>query len=177
MERDSLKDLLYCLSRFGLFWAISVFGVIMGRTAVLGVVGTLIPRLRLYDNEELLSLLSCIIPAIMLIALFADDAKRHTAYRAYRPLFVTCTMLVTGIIYYIPAVVAGYLTEDLAVEAITGIYFTSYWLSFVSEQLEVYALLGTIFWVALCILTYVIARRIYLHKFENGEYEYEVDAF
>ncbi len=177
MERDSLRDLLYSLSRFGLFWAITIFGVIIGRTAVLGVVGTIIPRLRLYDNTELLSLLSCIIPAIMLIMLFADDAKRHTAYRAYRPLFVTIVMLVTGIIYYIPALVAGYLKKELAIEAITQLYFTSYWLSFVSEQLEVYALLGTIFWVALCILTYVIARRIYLHKFENGEYAYEVDEF
>ncbi|MCD7731846.1 MAG: hypothetical protein LUH56_00180 [Oscillospiraceae bacterium] len=174
MERDSLKDLLYCLSRFGLFWAITVFGIIIGKTAVLGVIGTIIPRLRLYDNTELLSLLSCIIPAIMLIMLFADDAKRHTAYRAYRPLFVTIVMLITGIIYYIPAIVAGYLTEERAVDAITELYFTSYWLTFVSDKLEVYALLGTIFWVALCILTYVIARRVYLHKFENGEYVYEV---
>ncbi len=177
MERDSVKDLLYVLSRFGLFWAINVFGVIMGKTAVLGVVGSFIPRLRLYDNDELLSLLSCIIPAIMFILLFADDAKRHTAYRAYRPIFVSCVMLGTGIIYYIPAVVAGYLTEELAVEAITQIYFTSYWLSFVSEKLEVYALLGAVFWVALCILTYVIARKIYLHKFEKGEYAYEVDPY
>ncbi|MCC8196212.1 MAG: hypothetical protein LIO49_05340 [Ruminococcus sp.] len=176
MERDSLKDLLYCLSRFGLFWAITVFGIIIGKTAVLGVIGTIIPRLRLYDNTELLSLLSCIIPAIMLIMLFADDAKRHTAYRAYRPLFVTIVMLVTGIVYYIPAVVAGYLTEERAVDAITELYFTSYWLTFVSDKLEVYALLGTIFWVALCILTYVVARRVYLHKFENGEYEYEVQG-
>ncbi|MCD7804743.1 MAG: hypothetical protein LUH03_06300 [Oscillospiraceae bacterium] len=176
MEKDSLKDLLYCLSRFGLFWAITVFGIIIGKTAVLGVIGTIIPRLRLYDNTELLSLLSCIIPAIMLIMLFADDAKRHTAYRAYRPLFVTIVMLVTGIVYYIPAVVAGYLTEERAVDAITELYFTSYWLTFVSDKLEVYALLGTIFWVALCILTYVIARRVYLHKFENGEYEYEVQG-
>ena len=177
MQRDSLKDLLYCLSRFGLFWAINIFGVIMGRTAVLGVVGTIIPRLRLYDNEELLSLISCIIPAIMFIALFADDAKRHTAYRNYRPVFVTCVMLVTGIIYYIPAVVAGYLKEELAIEAITQLYFTSHWLTFVSEKLEVYALLGSILWVVLCVLTYVIARKIYLHKFENGEYAYEVDEF
>ncbi|MCD7824271.1 MAG: hypothetical protein LUG86_09720 [Oscillospiraceae bacterium] len=177
MERDSLKDLLYCLSRFGLFWAITVFGIIMGRTAVLGVVGTIIPRLQLYNNTELLSLISCIIPGVMLIMLFADDAKRHTAYRSYRPLFVTCVMLVTGIVYYIPAVVAGYLTEERAVDAITQLYFTSYWLSFVSERLEIYALLGTVFWVALCILTYIIARRVYLHKFESGEYEYEVDEF
>ncbi|MCD7890076.1 MAG: hypothetical protein LUG23_09250 [Oscillospiraceae bacterium] len=176
MERDSLKDLLYCLSRFGLFWAITVFGIIIGKTAVLGVIGTIIPRLRLYDNTELLSLLSCIIPAIMLIMLFADDAKRHTAYKAYRPLFVTIVMLVTGIVYYIPAIIAGYLTEERAVDAITELYFTSYWLTFVSDKLEVYALLGTIFWVALCILTYVIARRVYLHKFENGEYEYEVQG-
>ena len=177
MERDSLKDLLYCLSRFVLFWAITAFGIIMGKTAVLGVVGTLIPRLRLYDNTELLSLLSCIIPAIMLIALFADDAKRHTAYRNYRPVFVACIMLVTGIIYYIPAVVAGYLTSERAIDVITELYFTSYWLTFVSERLEVYALLGSVLWVLLCILTYIIARKIYLHKFESGEYEYEVDPF
>ena len=54
MERDSLRDMLYSLARFGLFWLINIFGVIIGKTAILGVVGTFVPRLALYDNPDML---------------------------------------------------------------------------------------------------------------------------
>ena len=54
-ERDSLRTMLYGLARFGLFWLINIFALIIGKTAILGIVGTFVPKLALYDNPETLS--------------------------------------------------------------------------------------------------------------------------
>ena len=62
-ERDSLRTMLYGLARFGLFWLINIFALIIGKTAILGIVGTFVPKLALYDNPETLSFLSWLIPS------------------------------------------------------------------------------------------------------------------
>lgn len=174
MERDSLRDMLYSLARFGLFWLINIFGVIIGKTAILGVVGTFVPRLALYDNPETLSAISFIIPICFLIALFADDAKRHTAYGRYNPVLVSIVMILTCTVYYIPAVVIGYIKDIKTAAIMKELYFTSYWITkLVGDDVEIYALMGTLIMLVICILSYVIARKIYLKKFESGEYEYE----
>ncbi len=174
MERDPLRDMLYSLARFGLFWLINIFGNIIGKTAILGVFGTLIPKLALYDNPETLSLISFFIPICLLIVLFADDAKRHTAYGRYNPIHVTATMIITAAIYYVPAVVIGYIKDTKTASLMKELYFTSYWLSgLTGDDVEIYALLGAALMLVICVLSYVIARKIYLKKFENGEYEYQ----
>lgn len=174
MERDPLREMLYSLARFGLFWLINIFGVVIGKTAILGIVGTFVPKLALYDNPETLSLISFIIPICMLIALFADDAKRHTAYGIYNPIQITITMILTSAVYYIPAVVIGYIKDIKTAGIMREIYFTSYWLSSVTgDDVELYALLGTAIMLFICVISYVIARKIYLKKFESGEYEYQ----
>lgn len=175
MEKDSLRNMLYALSRFGLFWLVNIFGVIIGKTAILGAVGTFIPRLQLYDNPELLSLISWLIPSVMLIALFADDAKRHTAYQRYNSILVSMTIILTCAVYYIPAIVIGYITDPKTASFLKELYFTAYWMSLAfGDNVEVYALIDTVIKALICIVSYMLARKIYLKKFENGEYEYEV---
>lgn len=174
MEQDSLRNMLYSFARFGLFWLINIFGVIIGKTAILGIVGTFIPRLALYDNHETLSAISFIIPICLLIALFADDAKRHTAYGRYNPILVSIVMILTAAVYYVPAVVIGYVKDVKTAAIMKELYFTSYWISkFVGDDVEIYALMGALLMLVICVVSYVIARKIYLKKFESGEYEYE----
>ncbi len=174
MEQDSLRNMLYSLARFGLFWLINIFGVIIGKTAILGIVGTFIPRLALYDNPETLSAISFVIPICLLIALFADDAKRHTAYGRYNPILVSIVMILTSAVYYVPAAVIGYVKDPKTASLMKELYFTSYWISkFVGDDVEIYALMGALLMLVICIISYVIARKIYLKKFESGEYEYE----
>ena len=174
MEQDSLRNMLYSFARFGLFWLINIFGVIIGKTAILGIVGTFIPRLALYDNPETLSAISFIIPICLLIALFADDAKRHTAYGRYNPILVSIVMILTAAVYYVPAVVIGYVKDVKTAAIMKELYFTSYWISkFVGDDVEIYALMGALLMLVICVVSYVIARKIYLKKFESDEYEYK----
>lgn len=175
MERDSLRDLLYSLARFGLYLLINIFGVIIGKTAILGVVGTFIPRLQLYDYPERLSLISWFIPIILIIALFADDAKRHTAYGRYNPFLVSITLLISSAVYYLPALLISYIKDIKIAGLMKEIYFTSFWLSRISDDVEIYSIIGTAVTAIVGILSYLISRRIYLKKFERGEYEYEFD--
>ncbi len=176
MRNDSLRTMLYGLARCGLFFLLNIFAVIMGKTFILGVVGTFIPRLHLYNRPELLAFISWLIPALTLIALFADDAKRHTAYGTYNPTNISITMVLTSIVYYVPVYLLEYITDKKGVMVIEALYFTSSWLRTFDFEIQIYALIGTIIQMVLCIVSYIVARKYYLKKFESGEYEYEYEA-
>lgn len=172
-ERDSLRTMLYCWARFGLFWLINIFAAIMSRTVILGIVGTLIPRLSLYENPLALSFISWLIPVALLTWLFIDDAKRHTAYGRYNPVAVELVMLLTGIVYYIPVFLLDYIDSKSAIASITSLYFPSFWLSKISDDPQVYGLIGALIQVVLCIASYLIAHKYYLKKFLEEEEEEE----
>lgn len=173
MGDNSLKNMLYGLARLGLFVLINIFAVIMSKIAILGVIGTFIPRLHLYDNPELLSLISFFIPVLLLIWLMADDAKRHTAYGRYNPVLISIVTILSAVIYYIPALVISQVDSKAGEAAITNMYFSFYWISEFGYSFEVYALIGLILLATISIAAYMIARKIYFKKFEAGEYEYE----
>lgn len=173
MSEHSLRNMLYSLARFGLYVLINIFAVIMSKIVILGVIGTFIPRLHLYDNPELLSLIGFFIPAALLIWLMADDAKRHTAYGRYNPTLVATVIIISSAIYYIPALIIDHIENKAGESAIRNMYFSFYWLTKFDDSLEVYALIGLIILTVICIASYIIARKIYFKKFESGEYEYE----
>ncbi|MBQ8623669.1 MAG: hypothetical protein IJ424_04735 [Oscillospiraceae bacterium] len=174
-NEDSLRTMLYGLARCGLFFLLNIFAVVMGRWVILSVVSTLIPRLHLYNKPELVAFMAWLIPAFTLIALFADDAKRHTAYGRYNVVNVSITMILTAAVYYAPVFVLEYLEDRNAIAALRSLYYTSSWMEIFTDNIQVYALIGTIIQVVLCIVSYIIARKYYLKKFESGEYEYEYD--
>lgn len=83
-------------------------------------------------------------------------------------------MILTAAVYYVPAVVIGYVKDVKTAAIMKELYFTSYWISkFVGDDVEIYALMGALLMLVICVVSYVIARKIYLKKFESGEYEYE----
>ena len=177
MRDDSLRTVLYGLARCGLLFLLNIFATIIGKTAILGVVGTFIPRLQLYNKPLLLSFISWLIPAILLIALFADDAKRHTAYGRYNPINISIIMILTAVLYYAPVFLLDYMEDNNAILAVHSLFFTSEWISVVvDDNIQMYALLGAILQMILSIFSYIVARKYYLRKFESGEYEYEYDV-
>ncbi len=175
MRDDSLRTMLYGLARCGLLILLNLFATIIGKTAILGVVGTFIPRLQLYNKPLLLSFISWLIPAILLTALFADDAKRHTAYGRYNAINISIIMILTAALYYAPVFLLDYITDKNAVAGVHAIYFTSEWISVIDENIQIYALMGAALQMLLSIGSYILARKYYLKKFESGEYEYEYD--
>lgn len=168
-ERDSLRTILYGWARFGLFWLINIFAMVVGRTAILGIVGTMMPRIALYDNPELLSFLSWLVPAWLLTWLFIDDAKRHTAYGLYNPTAVTIIVLLTAVVYYAPVFILEYMDDRKVVASVESIYFTSYWFSAIDDDPQVYGLIGAAAQAIMCIGSYLISHRIYLKKFLEEE--------
>ena len=171
-ERDSLRTMLYGLARFGLFWLINIFALIIGKTAILGIVGTFVPKLALYDNPETLSFLSWLIPFWLLTWLFWDDAKRHTAYGLYNPTAVAIILLLTGIVYYVPILVVSELGSSSVprvTAAVTSIYFPSLWLSKINDDPQVYGLIGLILLIVICMLSYLVGHKYYAKKFAEEE--------
>lgn len=172
-ERDNLRTILYGWARFGLFWLINIFATIVGRTALLGVLGTVFPRLELYDKPELLSFISWLIPAFLLTWLFIDDAKRHTAYGLYNPVAVEIIMILTAVVYYAPVFLLDYTGDKKVIAVITNLYFPSFWFSKISEDPQVYGLIGGAVQAAMCIAAYIIAHKHYLKKFAEEDAEAE----
>ncbi len=170
-ERDSLRTMLYGWARLGLFWLINIFATIIGRTAILGIVGTFVPRLALYSSPEMLSFISWLIPVWLLGWLFRDDARRHTAYGTYDPIIVSIIVILTAAVYYAPVFILEYMTDKKVVMLVEGLYFTSYWFSRVSDDPQIYALIGVIIEAALCIVSYLIAHKRYLKKLAEEESE------
>ena len=166
-ERDSLQTMLYGWARFGLFWLVCIFSSIIGKTAVLGIVGTLIPRLMLYDNPILLSFLSWLIVLAFLVPLFWDDGKRHTAYGTYNSVIVTIIMLLTAVVFYAPVFILEYMEDKKVVATIEGLYFTDFWLSPIGSDPQIYALLGTALTVIICIAVYCLSHIYYRGKFDE----------
>ncbi len=170
-ERDSLRTMLYGWARFGLFWLINIFAMIVGRTAILGIIGTAFPKLALYDRPELLSFFSWLIPAWLLTWLFWDDAKRHTAYGRYDPVAVTIILLLIGIVYYAPVFILNAMEDRKVVATVESFYFTSFWLSAIDDDPQVYGLIGSVLQILLCLGSYTVAHRYYLKKFAEEEDE------
>ncbi len=168
-ERDDLRTFLYGWARFGLFWLINIFGTIMGKTAILGIFGTFLPRLALYDNPQTLSFISWFLPIWLLVWLFWDDAKRHTAYGTYNPVAVEIIVVLTAAVYYLPVFILEYMTDKKVVATITSLYFTSEWLGKISEDPQIYGLIGVIIQAVLCIASYLIGHRFYLKKFAEED--------
>ena len=166
-ERDSLRTMLYGWARFGLFWLVCIFATIIGRTAVLGIVGTMLPRLMLYDNPILLSFFSWLIVLAFLIPLFWDDGKRHTAYGTYNWVIVTTIMLLTAVVFYAPVFILEAMEDRKVVATIEALYFTDFWLSPLGEDPQIYALLGTAITVIICIASYCVSHLYYRGKFEE----------
>ncbi len=193
MQRDdSLRNMLYSLARFGLFFLINIFAVIATRIVILGVVGTMIPKLQLYYNIALQSFICFVISCLFLIALFKDDAKRHTAYYRYNPTLVSIVMIVTSAVYFLPCMLLEHIENKAGESAINNLYFGFIWIRELIHDvtkflnggqqtnlvdLQVYGLLGVLILLGICIGTYVLARKVFLRKFESGEYEYEVEEY
>ena len=175
MERDSLKSMLYSFARFGLYFLINIFGVIMAKVFIRSIGSFLVPRLQLHYNDELLSFFSFLIPLALFIALFADDAKRHTAYGTYNMTLIGIVMILTSAVYYIPVLLMPHIDDKATLLAIENMYFSGYWLSLIDTNIEIYALIEIIIYLIACICTYAVARKIYVKKFDSGEYEYLYD--
>ena len=187
MEKDSLRNMLYVLSRFGLYIALCLFSWIMGSTilsGILGTIGSFIPKILddigitvaefdIENSTGLFSFIAWLLTSIPLIAVFADDAKRHTAYRRYNTILVAFTAIISSVVFYMPAVISNYLEDNKAIKFIEMMYYSCQWLKPISENVEIYAMACSLLNVIICIVSYIVARRIYLRKFESGEYEYE----
>lgn len=57
------------------------------------------------------------------------------------------------------------------------LYFTSYWITkLVGDDVEIYALMGALIMLIICIVSYVIARKIYLKNLKTANMSTNTDT-
>ncbi len=103
---DSLKFLLYTLGRVGLMIAVTAFAVLFGMALCPAIV-TLLPEGSLRDTliePSLRSGLSFAVMLAFLIAVFAEDGKKHTAYEIWSSVNVTITLIAMVMVAFIPSI-------------------------------------------------------------------------
>lgn len=158
------NPVLYGLARMGLLFGLNAFALSITNIVVIGAVGTLLPKFELYNRPMLLSFIGWAIVLIVMSLIFADDAKRHTAYGEYSIVDTSITVILISAVYYIPVLLIKYITDRRVEDGFRFFYSTNDWLSPVSSDITVYALIGIIIQAIIFILVYGVSHKRYLKK-------------
>lgn len=170
------RELLYVLARIGLFLTVNLFAVFAsillcaGVTIVLGVIFEdksrfvtleLIPFI---NSSTMVSVVGYLILAGVMLRLFWDDGKRHTAYGKFSMPVVTAAVFFMFVIYVIPSIFFEDAKDSLAA-GIKGFYSPSLWLSSAIEgSIEIPVVISAGIVAILCMIIYKLSGDRYLRK-------------
>ncbi len=169
-------ELLYVLARVGLLLAVNLFSVFAsivlcaGISTILGVIFEsssrfvtleLIPFLNASTTTSVVGYL--ILVGIML-RVFWDDGKRHTAYGKFSMPVMTIAVVVMFVIYVIPSIFFEEAKDSLAA-GIKGFYKPSLWLSGVTDgSIKIPVVISAGLIALVCMVVYKLSGDRYLKK-------------
>lgn len=169
-------ELLYLLARVGLFLVINLFSIFAsiilcaGISTVLGVIFEnsskfvtleLIPFI---NSATTTSVVGFIIMLGIMLRLFWDDGKRHTAYGKFSMPVVSLTGLFMFVVYVIPSIFFEEAKDSLAA-GIKGFYKPSLWLSEVTDgSIKIPVIVSAGIVVVLCMIIYKLSGDRYIKK-------------
>jgi len=168
-------ELLYVVARVGLLLAVNLFSLFAsillcaGISTVLGVIFEnsrfvvldLIPFL---NNPTTTSVVGYLILLGIMVRIFWDDGKRHTAYGKFSMPVVTITAFVMFVIYVIPSIFFEEAKDSLAA-GIKGFYKPSLWLSEVTNgSIKIPVVISAGLIALVCMVIYKLSGDRYLKK-------------
>lgn len=169
-------ELIYVLARIGLYIVVNVFAIFAsiiltaGISTVLGVIFEssnrfvtlkLIPFI---NNSTTVSVVGYLILLGVMIRLFWDDGKRHTAYGKFSMPVTTAAVFFMFVIYVIPSIFFEEAKDSLAA-GIKGFYHPSLWLSSVTDgSIEIPVVIASGFLCVVCMIVYKLSGDRYLKK-------------
>lgn len=168
------RELLYVLSRAGLYLAVNLFAV-LAATIICSAFSTVFSivfaddyintRLApLLTAQKTSSFLSFLLTVLIMLRIFWDDGKRNTAYGKFSMPLVTIAVFVMFVCYAVPSVLIVDTKE--ALDAFIRIFYRpSNWVSgFVDGDLLVRAVLASAITCTLCLICYKLSGDVYLKK-------------
>ncbi len=175
-------ELLYVLARVGLFLAVNVFSVFAARilcsvaSTILGicfktkfVVLKLIPFI---NSDTTVSVVGFVILLGVMLILFKDDGKRHTAYGRFSMPVVTVAVGFMFVVYCVPSIFLEDAKDSVAA-GIKSFYKPCLWLTErLDNSIEVPVFISAGLICVLCMIVYKLAGDRYLRKHPDADVDY-----
>lgn len=167
---DLLDAVLYTLARIGIMIVLVLFGAFAGYILIPSVV-TLLPSSAVGFKEFMTdpstqSVISLIITALFLTALFYDDGKRQAAYESWSWVNITIVFLLMIFVYFIPAIFRdSFSAEGKAEVFYRTLYSPCRWLyEGMGMNFLISVIVGMGMILVIAFISYVTAFKIYVRK-------------
>ena len=174
MDNDNFDWLrfmvVYTASRLGLLILLVLFGAFSG-AVLFPSVATFLPY-SLIDvkmfitNSNFESVLGTLVVCLLLIWVFYDDARKHTAYEEWSFVTILTVLLLVGMFYFIPAIFRDSFSAEGKGEIFYMIlYYPARWtVELCSGNFLTGVMLSIIVMLGTAMGAYVISYKIYIKK-------------
>lgn len=175
-------ELLYVLARVGLFAVVNIFAVFMARI-LCSVVSTIfgicfktkfvtLKLIPFINGDVTVSVVGFLILLGVMLRLFYDDGKRHTAYEKFSMPLVSISAFFMFVVYSIPAIFLEDAKDSVAA-GIKSFYKPSLWLSnLLDGSIEIPVVISAGIICILCMIVYKLSGDIYLSKHPDGDEDF-----
>ena len=167
---DSLKMMLYIFARIGLMLLLCVFGAFVGVILIPSLCnlmpGSWMPVKKFLTDSSNMSLIAFIITTIIMVYLFFDDGKKHSAYEEWSSVTISIVLILMMFAYFIPAIFyESFNAEGKGKVFYLVFYYPSEWIrnnTDLAYTVSVLAGMGST--LLLCLASYVTSFRLYVKK-------------
>lgn len=172
-------ELLYVLARIGLFIVVDFFAVLMARISC-SVVSTILgicfktkfftlKVIPFINGDVTVSVVGFFILLGIMLRLFYDDGKRHTAYGKFSMPLVSVTSVLMFVVYFVPSIFLEDAKDTISA-GIKSFYKPCMWLSdFLNESIEIPVVISAGIICILCMIVYKLSGDRYLSKHPEAE--------
>lgn len=167
---DSLKMMFYIFARIGLMLLLCVFGAFVGVILIPSLCnlmpGSWMPVKRFLTDSSNMSLIAFIMTTIIMVYLFYNDGKVHSAYEEWSSVTITTVLLLMMFAYFIPAIFyESFNAEGKGKFFYLVLYYPSEWIRLHFDlAYTVSVLIGMGMTLILCMASYVTSFKIYVKK-------------
>ncbi len=167
---NSLKFLIYTLGRIGMVIVSIITGVFFGNI-VFPALASIVPKSLnnvsdFITNKNTQSFVAWLIMLVILVLVFYDDGKKHTAYDIWSSVNIAITTILMWLVYFIPAIFRdSFYSSGQGEFFYNALYFPFKWISDGAGIDYLFSVaIGFGFMIALVFFTYVLSYKLYLKK-------------
>lgn len=167
------KGLFYTISRVLMLFLINIFASVISTTLFAWVLNLIIPSFDAYSikarifSSGIWSFLAWCVIILMLVILFYNDGKKHSAYGMFDMFTICIAAVFMFVIYFVPILFID-KAKDNVLLAFEGFYFPCKWLlSAFDNDYMITVMIGIIPPIALAVASYYISHFVYGKRHPN----------
>lgn len=167
------KGLFYTISRVLMLLLINVFASVISATLFAWILNLIIPSFNESNIKERIfssgiwSLLAWCVIIVMLVILFYNDGKKHSAYGMFDIFTICIAAVFMFLVYFVPILFIEEASDNVLL-VFEGFYFPCKWLlSAFNNDYMIAAMIGIIPPIILAAASYGISHIIYLKRHPN----------